>query len=241
MKKMSYLAIGIALGIGLSASGEALAALAVSLIGKTVQSEMTVYVDNKPLSEKAPTLNGRAYLPVRKMAEVAGLELSVKKDRIDLKKPPEVKQPTPTPLPTPTLTPTPTPTPTPMPTPYPTPTPLPVNQPTPTPIPTGRDLTSEEKIKFLNELRSIEIDIATNQGQFDQILKQINTNSGTFNTYQWSYYQTYLGSLGEKLQELAARKAELDKALDMPTLPMGPYNPYSPYNPYNAPVPYNPY
>lgn len=237
MKKMSYLAIGIALGIGLSASGEALAALATSLIGKTVQSEMTVYVDNKPLTEKAPTLNGRAYLPVRKMAEVAGLELSVKKDRIDLKKPAEVKLPTPTPMPTPTLTPTPTPTP--MPTPvY---TPPPVNQLTPTPIPTGRELTSDEKIKFLNELRSIEIDISSNQGQFNQILKQIETNSSTFNKYQWTYYQTYLGTLGDKLQELAARRAELEKALDMPTPSMGPYNPYSPYNPYNNTVPYNPY
>ncbi|MBC8078868.1 MAG: hypothetical protein H7X86_00870 [Gorillibacterium sp.] len=87
MKKASYLAMGIALGIGLSASGEALAAVTNSLIGKTVKSEFSVYVDNRKLPDKAPVVEGRSYLPVRKLAQITGMELTIRNDAIYLKTP----------------------------------------------------------------------------------------------------------------------------------------------------------
>lgn len=84
MKKVAYIVFGVIIGIGVTISGDALADTAKSLIGKTIKSEMVVYVDGVKLNEAAPVIEGKTQLPVRKMAEIAGMELELKGNQVYL-------------------------------------------------------------------------------------------------------------------------------------------------------------
>jgi len=188
MKKMSYLAIGIALGVGLSTGGEALAAVATSLIGKSVTSELTVYVDYKPLAEKAPTLDGRAYLPVRKMAEAVGMQLTLNGDKIYLKTPPativQVNNPT---------------------------------NPQSIEIPTDRELTPEEVIKFSQELSTLNIQIGQLESRLKSALDGLSSLQGNGQNNQATFEFTFIqiDAYNKQLAELKERRTAIEKAIGM--------------------------
>ncbi len=55
----------------------------ISLVGKTVEKEIPVTLDEREI-DKAIIVNGRSYLPVRSMADALNLKLEVSKEEINL-------------------------------------------------------------------------------------------------------------------------------------------------------------
>ncbi|MCQ4363133.1 hypothetical protein KQR54_18715 [Mycobacterium gordonae] len=83
VKKVSYILLGVIIGILLTASVGAYAA-STGLIGKKIAAEMPVYVDGDKIPDVAIVVDGKSYLPVRKTADIAGLGLDLKNKSIYL-------------------------------------------------------------------------------------------------------------------------------------------------------------
>jgi hypothetical protein len=83
MKKLSYIALGIIIGIMLSASVGVYAANN-GLIGEKVTGEISVFLDGKAAPNSAIVVDNKSYLPVRWTADSASLGLELKDKKIYL-------------------------------------------------------------------------------------------------------------------------------------------------------------
>lgn len=86
MKKLGYLAIGIISGVLLTISFSAAAEELQNLVGKTVDSQVSVNIDGKDLETSAIIVDGSSYAPVRAIGEAAGLNVDFKNNKVILTK-----------------------------------------------------------------------------------------------------------------------------------------------------------
>ncbi|WP_379161661.1 hypothetical protein [Paenibacillus sp. sgz5001063] len=80
---MKKLATGFLAGAILMVSTQAIGASS-SLVGKTIQAEYTVKVYGKKLADPAIVINGKSYVPVRAIGELAGYRVSLSGKTISL-------------------------------------------------------------------------------------------------------------------------------------------------------------
>lgn len=80
---MKKIAAGILAGAMLMVSAQALGA-AVTLVGKKIQGEYTVKVYGKKLADAAVVIDGKSYVPVRAIGELAGYKVTVSGKTINL-------------------------------------------------------------------------------------------------------------------------------------------------------------
>ncbi|WP_314587934.1 stalk domain-containing protein [Paenibacillus terrigena] len=84
MKKMSYALIGFMAGAVVMFSTSALADNIQTLVGKKVTKEYQVKINNNAISDKAIAIDGKTYLPVRKISNELGAAVTVDNDNISI-------------------------------------------------------------------------------------------------------------------------------------------------------------
>lgn len=92
MKKIGHSLLGVVIGSALTLSASVAAEEIKSLIGKRIDGEFVVTLDDQELPVKAGTIEGTSYLPVRAVSEALNLEVSFDQEAgISLKKKEAVK------------------------------------------------------------------------------------------------------------------------------------------------------
>ncbi|WGU92044.1 hypothetical protein QJQ58_15640 [Paenibacillus dendritiformis] len=76
--KTKFLTVGIIVGVFGTIATTSIAAQIPSLVGKKIQAEYTINVDGKNLDTKAIVVEGVSHLPVRKVSEIYGADITVK-------------------------------------------------------------------------------------------------------------------------------------------------------------------
>lgn len=76
--KTKFLTVGIIVGVLGTIATTSIAAQIPSLVGKKIQAEYTINVDGKNLGTKAIVVEGVSHLPVRKVSEIYGADITVK-------------------------------------------------------------------------------------------------------------------------------------------------------------------
>jgi len=84
MKKISYALIGFMAGAVVMFSTSVFADNIQTLIGKKVNKEYQVKIDNNVITDKAIAIDGKAYLPVRRISNELGAGVNVEKDVISI-------------------------------------------------------------------------------------------------------------------------------------------------------------
>jgi len=79
MKKISYALIGFMAGAVVMFSTSVFADNIQTLIGKKVNKEYQIKIDNNVISDKAIAIDGKAYLPVRRISNELGAGVNVEK------------------------------------------------------------------------------------------------------------------------------------------------------------------
>jgi hypothetical protein len=93
MKRISYIFLGILIGVMLTASVGAYAATK-GFIGKKISAEYEVYLDGETTHNVGIAVDGKSYLPVRWMADTSGMGVDFKENKIYLENKKEVVTPT---------------------------------------------------------------------------------------------------------------------------------------------------
>lgn len=86
MKKIGYLSIGLISGMLLTLSFSAAAEEVQNLIGKTVESQVSVNIDGKDLDTSGIIVDGSSFAPVRAIGEAAGLNVDFQDNKVILTK-----------------------------------------------------------------------------------------------------------------------------------------------------------
>jgi hypothetical protein len=87
---MKKFVMGMVVGAVLTLSVSVYADDVAKLIGKQVDNEYPVVLNGAPLSNKAPSIEGTSYAPVREISEKLGLNVDFKDDTVILTKKQEV-------------------------------------------------------------------------------------------------------------------------------------------------------
>ncbi|MFL1672440.1 hypothetical protein [Paenibacillus dendritiformis] len=82
--KAKFISIGLVIGVFGTVATTSIAAQLPSLVGKKVQAEYAINVDGEKLDTKAIVVDGVSHLPVRKVSEIYGGDISVKNKVITL-------------------------------------------------------------------------------------------------------------------------------------------------------------
>lgn len=79
--------LGLLIGIMLATASSVYADDIAKLVGKTVDNEYPVLLNGVQLGNKAPSIEGTSYAPVREISEKLGLNVEFKDDTVYLSKP----------------------------------------------------------------------------------------------------------------------------------------------------------